>query len=74
MSEIEQLKKRIRDAGFDGLETSIIRDDYAPIGQMMISQLCESGEFISQRSQGEFGFHDGPWKVWARAFTPSTRR
>lgn len=70
MSELNQLKERIKASAFDGLETSIIRDDYEPAGQMMISQLCESGDFVSHRSKGDFGLNDGPWKVWAVEFAP----
>jgi hypothetical protein len=70
MSEIEELKKRIKDAGYAGLETAIIREDYEPVGQMMIRQLTESGQFISQRSPGSYGIWDGPWKVWSTEFSP----
>ncbi len=68
MSEIEQLKKRISEANYDGITTAIIKDDYEPIGQMMISQLVESGEFISRRDTA--GLLDMPWKVWAKGFEP----
>lgn len=71
MSEIEQLKKRIKNSNYDGIETSVIRDDYEPAGQMMINQLVESGEFITHRSMGEFiGLYDGAWKIWAKNFSP----
>lgn len=70
MSEIEELKKRIIDSYYDGLETAHIRDDYEPIGQQMISQLCSSGEFWQQRAPGNFGVWDGPWKIWASEFKP----
>lgn len=72
MSELEQLKQRIIKANYEGLETSIIRDDYSPAGQLMINELCESGEFFSQRKPDEtlYGINGGPWKVWASEFKP----
>lgn len=72
MSEIEQLKDRIRRAAFEGLETSLIRDDYAPAGQMMINNLVDSGEFVSRRDRGLAGLNSGPWKVWSAEFAPRT--
>lgn len=70
MSEIEQLKERIKKAAFDGLETSTIRNDYEPAGQMMINSLVDSGEFVSRRDQGLDGLNSGSWKVWAVEFAP----
>ena len=70
MSEIEQLKNRIKAAAYDGLATSIIKDDYEPAGQMMITQLTESGEFVSWRGRGESLFSVGLWTVWAVEFAP----
>jgi hypothetical protein len=70
VSEIEQLKQRIIDSAYDGVETAHIRDDYEPIGQGMISDLCTSGKFWTQREVGRFGVWDGPWKIWAIEFKP----
>ena len=69
MSEIEQLKDRIDKSAFDGLETSIIKDDYEPAGQMMITGLVDSGEYISHRDTRGI-FYDEPWKVWNKEFSP----
>lgn len=49
MSEIEQLKQRIDQSLYDGIATSIIRDDYEPIGQMMINDLVQTGEYVTLR-------------------------
>jgi hypothetical protein len=69
MSEIEQLKKRIKDSGYEGITTAIIKDDYEPVGQMMITRLVDSGEFVSRRDNPGIGV-TGIWKVWARGFEP----
>ena len=47
MSELQQLKERIKASGKEGIETSIIRDDYEPAGDMMIRNLLDSGEFVT---------------------------
>lgn len=70
MSELDQLKQRIIDSQYEGVETAHIREDYEPIGQQMISDICSSGKFISQRSRGVFDVNDGPWKIWAVEFQP----
>lgn len=70
MSEIDILKKRIIDSGYDGVETSQIRDDYSPVGQKIINQLCDSGDFWQQRSPSGLGLHTGPWKIWGIRFRP----
>lgn len=69
MSEIEQLKERINKAAYDGLKTSFIKEDYEPVGQLMISQLVDSGEFVSQRDNRQLP--DKPWKVWSKSFAPN---
>ena len=66
MSEIEQLKKRIKDANYDGLTTAVINDDYEPAGKLMTMRLVDSGEFVSRRD----GMGQGEWKVWAKEFAP----
>jgi len=68
MSEVEQLKKRIRDSGTSGVETAIIRDDYEPAGDMMIRQLMDSGEFVSRKVPP--GVYDQKWKVFERGSEP----
>lgn len=65
MSEIEQLKDRIKKANYEGITTAIINDDYEPAGQMMTRGLCDSGEFFTRRD-----LNGGPWKVWAAGFEP----
>ena len=71
MSEIEQLKQRIKDSGPEGITTAIIKDDYEPAGQMMITGLVNSGEFISRRQVSHGGSDPmGEWKVWAKGFEP----
>ena len=69
MSEIEQLKKRIIESGHEGIKTAFIRDDYEPIGQQMINDLCDTGNFVSHRTF-EGGLMTGPWTVWAKEFAP----
>ncbi len=62
MSEIEQLKKRIKDSGPEGVKTAHIRDDYEPAGEMMIHQLTESGEFVQRR--------DPDWRIYTKDMAP----
>ena len=68
MSEIEQLKKRIDDAGLSGVETAHIRDDYEPAGAMMIRDICESGEYVQRKVPP--GSYDQKWKVFKKGMEP----
>lgn len=68
MSEIEQLKKRINDSGWAGVETAHIRDDYEPAGDLMIRQLLDSGEYISRKVPA--GMPDQKWKIFKRGTEP----
>ena len=70
MSELEQLKKRIKDSAYDGIATAIIKDDYEPAGQMMITGLVNSGEFISRRQVSRVRYGPTEWKVWHKGFEP----
>ena len=49
MSELQELKSRVISSGPEGVLTSQIKDDYDPIGKIIISNLCESGEFVQRR-------------------------
>lgn len=69
MSELEQLRKRIKDSAYNGITTAHIKDDYEPAGQMMITGLVNSGEFISRRDLPANGV-GGDWKIWAKGFEP----
>ncbi len=62
MSEIEQLKKRIDDSGMDGIKTAIIRDDYAPAGDMMMRDLCAEDDYV-QRKTPMHSF-DAEWRIF----------
>ena len=68
MSEIEQLKKRIDDSGIHGVETAHIRDDYAPAGDLMMRDLCVSGEYV-QRKVPPFT-SDQKWKIFKIEMKP----
>lgn len=73
MSELEQLKQRIIDAGEEGLETSIVHDDYEPAGQLMINQLTHNfeREFVTCRTyDNNTGLLTGPWRVWHKNSLP----
>ena len=69
MSELDQLKQRIKDSGPEGITTAIIKDDYEPAGEMMIRNLVDSGEFISRRHK-PISSDLSQWKVWAKGFEP----
>jgi len=68
MSEIDQLKKRINDSGREGVETSIIHDDYEPVGDLMIRGLLDSGKYVSRRTP-EHSF-DSKWRVFRSDLKP----
>lgn len=68
MGEIEQLKRRIDDSTFDGVETAQIRDDYDPAGQMMINQLTHSGEYVQRRSPAHS--FDSKWRIFKDGYAP----
>lgn len=68
MSELEQLKKRINDSGINGIETAIIRDDYEPAGNMMIRNLLDSGEYITQKVPR--GMYDQKWRIFKSGTEP----
>lgn len=68
MSEIDQLKNRIELAGPQGVKTADIRDDYEPVGQMMIQDLCTTGEYVQRQGFG-YGY-DQTWRIFKRGMEP----
>jgi hypothetical protein len=68
MSELEQLKTRIKDSGPEGVETAHIRDDYEPAGDMMIAGLIDSGEFITRRAPAHS--FDSKWRIFISGMEP----
>ena len=68
MSEVEQLKKRIDDSGCEGVETKHIRDDYEPVGAMMIHDICAGGDYVQRKVPP--GGYDQKWKVFKRGNEP----
>lgn len=67
MSEIDQLKQRIDNAGMMGLKTAHIRNDYEPAGDLMIRQLLDSGEYISRKTGGTY---DKVWRIFNKRSDP----
>ena len=68
MNELEQLKKRIDDSGLEGIPTDMIRDDYEPAGDLMIRQLCASGEYVTRKIPP--GMYDQKWTIFRRGAEP----
>jgi len=68
MSELEQLKKRIDDSGFVGVENVHIRDDYEPVGGAMLRTLTDSGEYV-QRKVPPHSW-DQKWKIFKKGYEP----
>ena len=68
MDEIEQLKKRINESSIIGVETAHIREDYEPVGQMMINRLTESGEYVQRRTPAQS--FDLKWRIFKKGFEP----
>lgn len=67
MNEIEQLKARIDSSAVKGIETAVIRDDYKPSGDMMISRLAWSGEYVARKIM-HHGF--AKWTIFKRGMEP----
>jgi len=68
MSEIEQLKKRIEDSGMDGIETARVRDDYEPVGDLMIRQLIDTGNYVTR--QAPTHSFDAKWRIFSSGYAP----
>jgi len=68
MSEIDQLKKRINASGPRGIETAFIRDDYDPVGAMMINDLTDSGEYVQHKVPT--GAAEQKWKIFKKGTEP----
>lgn len=68
MSELEQLKTRIDESGKDGIETAQIRDDYDPVGAMMIRNICTGGEYVQRKVPP--GMYDQKWKIFKKGMEP----
>ena len=68
MSEIDQLKKRIDDSGMVGIETSIVRDDYEPAGDMMMRGLLDSGEYVQRETPAHS--YDQKWRIFKKGNEP----
>ena len=68
MSETEQLKNRIDEAGQGGVLTEHIRDDYEPAGQMMIQELCNTGKYVQRKGMGN-GL-DQKWRIFNSEYAP----
>lgn len=68
MTELEQLKKRTDSRARSGVETALIREDYEPVGALMIRDLCATGEYITRKvPPGEW---DQKWKIFKKGFEP----
>lgn len=71
MSEIKQVKDLIEMCKFSGVKTADIREDYEPIGQKLINELCESGDYIQRKiTSNPF---EGEWKIFKKEFDPYKR-
>jgi len=68
MMEVEHLKQRIIDSGHIGIETAIIRDDYAPAGDMMMRMLMDSGEFVQRKVPAHCW--EQKWKIFSVEHDP----
>lgn len=68
MGELEQLKKRIDDSGFVGVENAHIRDDYEPVGGVMLQTLTCSGGYV-QRKVPPHSFTQ-KWRIFKKGYEP----
>lgn len=69
MNELEQLKQRIDASGPGGVATAHIRDDYEPVGDMMIASLCADGSYV-QRKVPIGSRYLMTWKIFKKGFEP----
>ena len=69
MSELQQLKDRIKGSGIDGVETAHVRDDYKPVGDLMLKRLVDSNEFRTRRVVSHDGL-DSRWKIFKAGLEP----
>ena len=67
MSEMDELKNRIKESSIAGVETAHIRDDHEPIGDLMIRQLTDSGEYVTRKGYGAL---DQKWRVFTKENAP----
>ena len=68
MSEIKQLEERIKSSMDNGVLTAHIRDDYEPVGDMMINNLVSSGEYITRKITT--GFASSEWRIYKSGYEP----
>jgi hypothetical protein len=68
MSEIEQLKKMIDSRTTSGVKTTHVREDYEPIGDLMIRDLCATGEYVTRKVPP--GAWEQEWKIFKKEFDP----
>lgn len=68
MSDLATLKVRISKAGSAGVKTAQIRDDYEPIGQMLIRDLTATGEYVTMRIKT--GMLESEWFIFAKDEAP----
>lgn len=68
MNEFKQLKKRIDESKFKGVETAHIRDDYNPIGTVMLSLLTDSGEYVQRKIL--IHNYTRKWKIFKKEYKP----
>lgn len=68
MIELAELKARISKAGPNGVKTSHIRDDYEPIGQLLINDLVATGEYVTMRIRT--GLMESAWFIFQKDQAP----
>jgi hypothetical protein len=68
MSDIEQLKTRINAAGENGIKTARVRDDYEPIGDLLIRDLVATGEYVTFRIKTDI--LKSEWFIFAKDKAP----
>jgi len=68
MSEIQQLKDRIEKSGPNGIENAIVRDDYEPVGDLMLRQLLVTKDYIARKGDGRGT--DQKWRIFKSGFEP----
>jgi hypothetical protein len=68
MSDLATLKIRISKAGYEGIKTAQIRDDYEPIGDMLIRDLLASGDYLTMRVRT--GVIDSAWFIFEKSHAP----
>ncbi len=65
---LEQLKERIDQSGIRGVENAHVREDYEPVGDMMLRTLTDSREYVQRKTP--MRSFDAKWRIFKKGSEP----